>query len=324
MDSQTVRLEKKKNELQSGLEKELDRRSSDWSFKIQKIQLEEKRLRERVRELAEQNVSLQREVSFLNGREGENMNMISHSEQHLKDLKSSLDEMTEEKLDLDETLANMQEQLRNAIVYWKLFSRGPDTPIDWPTRMNIIIGVTRGLCYIHTNENLVHGNLTGGNILLDEQTNPRISDYGISQLMNTTGGSNVAATAASLGYRAPELSKLKKPNTKTDMYSLGVIMLELLTGKSPSEPTNGMDLPQWVASVVAEEYTNDVYDLELMRDATTGDELLNTLKLALHCCDPTPTARPDAQPVLEQLEQIRPLAAASASDDHESFKSIEQ
>ncbi|KAL5730523.1 putative inactive leucine-rich repeat receptor-like protein kinase imk2 [Ranunculus cassubicifolius] len=102
-------------------------------------------------------------------------------------------------------------------------------------------------------------------------------------------------------------------------------MLELLTGKSPSEPTNGMDLPQWVASVVAEEYTNDVYDLELMRDATTGDELLNTLKLALHCCDPTPTARPDAQPVLEQLEQIRPeLAAASASDDHESFKSIEQ
>ncbi|KAL5698160.1 hypothetical protein ACHQM5_029233 [Ranunculus cassubicifolius] len=114
MDSQTVRLEKEKNELQSGLEKELDRRSSDWSFKIQKIQLEEKRLRERVRELAEQNVSLQREVSFLNGREGENMNRISRSEQHLKDLKSSLEEITEEKLDLDETLANMQEQLRNA------------------------------------------------------------------------------------------------------------------------------------------------------------------------------------------------------------------
>ncbi|KAL5700057.1 putative inactive leucine-rich repeat receptor-like protein kinase imk2 [Ranunculus cassubicifolius] len=175
-----------------------------------------------------------------------------------------------------------------------LHARGPDTPIDWPTRMNIIMGVTRGLCYIHTNENLVHGNLTGGNILLDEQKNPKISDYGISRLMNTTGGCNM-------------------------------IMLELLTGKSPNEPTNGMDLPQWVASVVAEEYTNDVYDLELMRDATTGDELLNTLKLALHCCDPTPTARPDAQPVLEQLEQIRPeLAAASASDDHESFKSIEQ
>ncbi|KAL5706433.1 hypothetical protein ACHQM5_024601 [Ranunculus cassubicifolius] len=84
-------------------------------------QTKKKRLRERVRELAEQNVSLQREVSFLNGREGENMNRISHSEQHLKDLKSSLDEMTEEKLDLDETLANMQEQLRNAIVSWKLF-----------------------------------------------------------------------------------------------------------------------------------------------------------------------------------------------------------
>ncbi|PIA37471.1 hypothetical protein AQUCO_03000208v1 [Aquilegia coerulea] len=198
-----------------------------------------------------------------------------------------------------------------------LHARGPDTLIDWPTRMNIVMGAARGLCYLHTTEDMVHGNLTGGNILLDEHTNTKISDYGLSRLMTTTANSNVAATAASLGYRAPELSKLKKPSTKTDVYSLGVIMLELLTGKSPSESINGMDLPQWVASIVKEEWTNEVFDLELMKDAsTTGDELLNTLKLALHCVDPSPAARPDVQQVLQQLEEIKPELAAGASDDH--------
>ncbi|XP_042509052.1 probably inactive leucine-rich repeat receptor-like protein kinase IMK2 [Macadamia integrifolia] len=195
-----------------------------------------------------------------------------------------------------------------------LHARGPDTPIDWPTRMNIAMGTTRGLCYLHMNENMVHGNLTSGNILLDENTNAKISDYGLSRLMTTAANSNVIATAGALGYRAPELSKLKKATTKTDVYSLGVIILELLTGKSPGQAMNGVDLPQWVASIVKEEWTNEVFDLELMRDAsTTGDELLNTLKLALHCVDPSPAARPEVQQVLQQLEEIKPEIAATAA-----------
>lgn len=195
-------------------------------------------------------------------------------------------------------------------------ARGPETIINWPTRMNIAMGVARGLNYLHTQENIIHGNLTSSNVLLDEQTNAHIADFGISKLMTTAANTNVIATAGSLGYRAPELSKLKNANTKTDVYSLGVIILELLTGKSPGEPTNGMDLPQWVASIVKEEWTNEVFDLELMRDAPSiGDELLNTLKLALHCVDPTPTARPDVQQVIQQLEEIKPELAASSADD---------
>ncbi|KAI9116220.1 hypothetical protein K1719_013150 [Acacia pycnantha] len=188
-----------------------------------------------------------------------------------------------------------------------LHARGPEIVIDWPTRMRIAIGVTRGLCYLHTQENMVHGNLTSSNILLDEQTNAHITDFGLSRLMTTSANSNIIATAGNLGYNAPELTKTKKPNTKTDVYSLGVIILELLTGKPPGEPTNGLDLPQWVASIVKEEWTNEVFDLELMRDAPTiGDELLNTLKLALHCVDPSPAARPEVQQILQQLEEIKP------------------
>jgi len=181
--------------------------------------------------------------------------------------------------------------------------------------MNIAIGVARGLNHLHSQENIIHGNLTSSNVLLDEQTNAHIADFGLSRLMTAAANTNVIATAGTLGYRAPELSKLKNASTKTDVYSLGVIILELLTGKSPGEPMNGMDLPQWVASIVKEEWTNEVFDLEIMRDAQTigDDELLNTLKLALHCVDPTPAARPEAEQVVQQLEEIKPELAAAAA-----------
>jgi serine/threonine protein kinase len=181
--------------------------------------------------------------------------------------------------------------------------------------MKIAIGVARGLNHLHSQENIIHGNLTSSNVLLDEQTNAHIADFGLSRLMTAAANTNVIATAGTLGYRAPELSKLKNASTKTDVYSLGVIILELLTGKSPGEPMNGMDLPQWVASIVKEEWTNEVFDLEIMRDAQTigDDELLNTLKLALHCVDPTPAARPEAEQVVQQLEEIKPELAAAAA-----------
>ncbi|KAI3517480.1 hypothetical protein L1887_16695 [Cichorium endivia] len=197
-----------------------------------------------------------------------------------------------------------------------LHARGPGTLFNWPTRMRIAKGMVRGLHNLHTQQNIIHGNLTSNNVLLDDDFNPKIADFGLSRLMTSVANTNVIATAGALGYRAPELSKLKKANTKTDIYCLGVIMLELLTGKSPGEGEDGVSLPQWVASIVKEEWTNEVFDLELMKDASAiGDELLNTLKLALHCVDPSPSARPEAQLVLQQLEEIRPETATSSGDD---------
>lgn len=206
-----------------------------------------------------------------------------------------------------------------------LHARGPETTVDWPTRMSIAVGVARGLHHLHTQENIFHGNLTSTNILLDHRIVPHIADYGLSRLMTTSASTNVVATAGAIGYAAPELAKTKKPSAKTDVYSLGVVFLELLTGKSPSEGPNGEDLPQWVASIVKEEWTNEVFDLELMRETPTiGDELLNTLKLALHCVDPTPTARPDVEQVLRQLEEIKPEVAAGAKDDEARAESPDE
>ncbi|KAL0922977.1 hypothetical protein M5K25_007015 [Dendrobium thyrsiflorum] len=198
-----------------------------------------------------------------------------------------------------------------------LHARGPETSIDWLMRMKIAMGAARGLRHLHVEAKIVHGNLTSGNILLDENTTAKIADFGLSRLMTAAANSNVIAAAGALGYRAPELSKLKKASTKTDVYSLGVIILELLTGKSPGEPTNGMELPQWVASVVKEEWTNEVFDVEIMKDAAAGDELLDTLKLALHCVDPSPAARPEVEQVMKKMEEIIPELSDAGRETEE-------
>ncbi|XP_059666157.1 uncharacterized protein LOC132311980 [Cornus florida] len=114
MDSRIQRLEKEKNELQSALEKELDRRSSDWSFKLEKYQAEEHRLRERVRELAEQNVSLQREVSSFSEREQATRSRIANSELQLKDLTTIVGEARKENQNLQQNLSELGEKFRAA------------------------------------------------------------------------------------------------------------------------------------------------------------------------------------------------------------------
>ncbi|KAE8717979.1 macrophage erythroblast attacher-like isoform X1 [Hibiscus syriacus] len=115
LESQTKTLETEKHEIQLGLEKELDRRSSDWSSKLEKYRLEEQRLRERVRELAEQNVSLQREVSSLNEKETENRSMMTYSAEQLKELTRRVETLNDENEDLRKNLSQLQEKHQEAI-----------------------------------------------------------------------------------------------------------------------------------------------------------------------------------------------------------------
>ncbi|KAM0941053.1 hypothetical protein DsansV1_C17g0144561 [Dioscorea sansibarensis] len=115
LDTRTRRLEKEKNELQLSLERELDRRSSEWSSKLEKFQFEEQRLRERVRELAEQNVSLQREISSLKGSETDTKNRYINSQIQLNSLAGSLEEVRSENNRLHQTLSELQERYNGAV-----------------------------------------------------------------------------------------------------------------------------------------------------------------------------------------------------------------
>ncbi|PHT67144.1 hypothetical protein T459_31569 [Capsicum annuum] len=114
LDSWTRRLETEKNESQLVLEKELDRRSSDWSLKLEKYRIEQHRLHKRARELVEQNVSVQREVFSFNEKEVDNRIKMSFSEKHLEDLSKRIEQVSEKNQNLRQKLTQLQEQYRVA------------------------------------------------------------------------------------------------------------------------------------------------------------------------------------------------------------------
>lgn len=114
MNSAITKLEKEKDEMHSRLQKELDRRSGEWEIKLREFESEEQRLRDRVRELAEQNVSLQREVSGFYNKEKEYTDRLSHMEIHLKNLTAKMDTTKSENDSLQKKLSGIQDKLRVA------------------------------------------------------------------------------------------------------------------------------------------------------------------------------------------------------------------
>lgn len=207
-------------------------------------------------------------------------------------------------------------------------NRGPGrTPLDWTTRLKIAAGAARGLAFIHNScksLKLTHGNIKSTNILLDKAGNARVSDFGLSLFASPT-----ASAPRSNGYRAPELSSDgRKLTQKSDVYSFGVLLLELLTGKCPSivdcgGPGTGyggvVDLPRWVQSVVREEWTAEVFDLELMRYKDIEEEMVALLQIAMACTSPSPDQRPRMGHLVKMIEEIR---GVEVSPCHETLESV--
>ncbi|KAJ7562256.1 hypothetical protein O6H91_03G061600 [Diphasiastrum complanatum] len=185
-------------------------------------------------------------------------------------------------------------------------NRGPGrTPLDWTTRVKIALGAAQGLAYIHHkfgSQKLPHGNIKSSNILLDKDGNACISDFGLALLMN--------AKSASLfvGYRAPEHNETRRVSQRADVYSYGVLLLEILTGKAPAQShvqDDGIDLPRWVQSVVREEWTAEVFDIELMRYKNIEEEMVAMLQIAMICVSHSPEQRPKMSQVVKMIEDIR-------------------
>eukprot|EP00252_Welwitschia_mirabilis_P019307 TRINITY_DN4428_c0_g1_i1.p1 TRINITY_DN4428_c0_g1~~TRINITY_DN4428_c0_g1_i1.p1 ORF type:complete len:650 (-),score=111.85 TRINITY_DN4428_c0_g1_i1:235-2184(-) len=186
-------------------------------------------------------------------------------------------------------------------------NRGPGrTPLDWTTRVSIVLGAARGLAYIHEEYGALripHGNIKSSNVLLDKNGNACISDFGLALLL---GPSNAARH---VGYRAPEQKETKKLSQKADVYSFGVLLLEVLTGKAPaqfhSQEEEAVDLPKWVRSIVREEWTAEVFDIELLRYKNIEEEMVSMLQVALSCVSQVPDQRPKMSDVVKMIENIR-------------------
>jgi len=105
--------------------------------------------------------------------------------------------------------------------------------IDWQKRYNIILGVARGLLYLHQDSHLriIHRDIKASNILLDEKLNPKIADFGLARLFPEDVTHVSTGAAGTYGYMAPEYALQGKLSVKVDVYSFGVVLLELVTGR---------------------------------------------------------------------------------------------
>ncbi|PIN04172.1 Serine/threonine protein kinase [Handroanthus impetiginosus] len=182
---------------------------------------------------------------------------------------------------------------------------GGRTPLNWETRAAIALGTARGISYLHSQGSTIsHGNIKSSNILLTKSYEPRVSDFGLAQLAGPTATPNRVA-----GYRAPEVTDPHRVSQKADVYSFGVLLLELLTGKAPTHSLmneEGVDLPRWVQSVVREEWTAEVFDLELLRYQNVEEDMVQLLQLAVDCTAQYPDNRPSMMKVVAKIEELSP------------------
>ncbi|XVF41252.1 hypothetical protein PTKIN_Ptkin01aG0265700 [Pterospermum kingtungense] len=179
------------------------------------------------------------------------------------------------------------------------------TPLDWDSRMKIALETARGIAHIHTEGGgkCTHGNIKSSNVLLTTELEACVSDVGLAPLMNAP-----ITMSRVIGYRAPEVIETRKVTQKSDVYSFGVLLLEMLTAKAPLQPSGQdevVDLPRWVRSVVREEWTAEVFDVELLRFQSFQEEMVQMLQIALACVAKAPDMRPKMDETVRMIEDIR-------------------
>ncbi|KAK7280426.1 hypothetical protein RJT34_25490 [Clitoria ternatea] len=205
------------------------------------------------------------------------------------------------------------------------------TPLSWSYRLKIMKGIAKGMVYLHefSPKKYVHGDIKPSNILLGHNMEPHISDFGLGRLANIAGGSptmqsnrvaaeklqerqksmstEVATSVLGNGYQAPETLKVVKPSQKWDVYSYGVILLEMITGRLPIVQVGNseMDLVQWIQFCIEEKKPlSDVLDQYLIEDADKEEEMIAVLKIAMACVHSSPEKRPTMRHVLDALDRL--------------------
>ncbi|KAH7443397.1 hypothetical protein KP509_02G032800 [Ceratopteris richardii] len=181
---------------------------------------------------------------------------------------------------------------------------------DWMTRYKIAMGVAQGLCYLHHDcfPVVVHRDVKSNNILLDSNMEARVADFGVAKLIEET--ESMSVIAGSYGYIAPEYAYTMQVDEKSDIYSFGVVLLELLTGKRPVEAEYGdaVSIAEWVREKVegGEEAVAEVLGGEAAAPSWVREEMALVLRVALLCTSKAPIDRPSMRDVVSMLSEAKP------------------
>ncbi|GAV58961.1 LOW QUALITY PROTEIN: Pkinase domain-containing protein/LRR_1 domain-containing protein/RVT_2 domain-containing protein/LRR_8 domain-containing protein, partial [Cephalotus follicularis] len=203
----------------------------------------------------------------------------------------------------------VSEYAANGSLQAKLHERIPSTPpLSWPNRFNIILGTAKGLAHLHSfRPPIIHYNIKPSNILLDENLNPKISDFGLARLLTKPDKHVIISRFQSaLGYVAPEVAcQSLRVNEKCDIYGFGILILELVTGRRPVEygQVNVVILSEQVSTLLEQGNVLDFVDPSL--EEYPEDEVLPVLKLALVCTSQIPSSRPSMAEVVQILQLIK-------------------
>ncbi|XP_038982419.1 putative kinase-like protein TMKL1 [Phoenix dactylifera] len=186
----------------------------------------------------------------------------------------------------------------------------------WEVIYKLSLGIVKGLHHLHTalQRPIVHGNLKSNNILLDADLQPHLSDFGLHLLLNPAAVQEMLEASAARGYKAPELIKMKDASTQSDIYSLGVVLLELLARKEIMNNkflhSQDLHLPTSLRNLVCEHKVPDamnsaeLINQSMKQNFTNEDSLQMFFQLAMACCSPTPALRPDIKCIVRRLEEI--------------------
>ncbi|KAI3930317.1 hypothetical protein MKW92_031134 [Papaver armeniacum] len=177
--------------------------------------------------------------------------------------------------------------------------------LDWQTRVKICIGIARGLAFLHEGAafRIVHRDIKLSNVLLDKDLNPKIADFGLARLDLEEDTHISTRVAGTIGYMAPEYAMRGRLTAKADIYSFGVVILELISGKRCSDKL-GDDSPYLLDFALALQKKGDLISLinENLRTGISVKEARMMLDLALLCISYSPEMRPSMLEVVNILE----------------------
>lgn len=176
--------------------------------------------------------------------------------------------------------------------------------LKWGNRLKIIKGVAKGLVYLQNEVPTLivpHGNLKTSNVLLDKHYNPLLMDYALHPIVNASHVHHVL-----LAYKSPEYAHHGRISRKTDVWCLGTLILETLTGRFVAHGGAGPDLAAWVNAIAAEDAFS-VLDKEMAEAAaaTSKGQMEKMLRVGITCCTEDADKRWDLEEAVRQIESIQ-------------------